>query len=108
MTNCRVRSFYLNQETGILILGLQFLHQAKQGATPELVAWEEVKPLKRTASGYGMRIDPIYRTLRFHFALRRLADDTNLTSRVSPSNRSTRICYRLPCKLLKFCRLHQR
>ena len=37
-------------------------------------------------------------------ALRRLADDTNLTSRVSPSNRSTRICYRLPCKLLKFCR----
>jgi len=24
------------------------------------------KDLKRTASGYGMRIDPIYRTLRFH------------------------------------------
>ncbi len=46
MTNCRIRSFYLNQETGILILGLQFLHQAKQGATPELVAWEEVKPEK--------------------------------------------------------------
>ena len=46
MTNCRIRSFYLNQETGILNLGLQFLHQAKQGATPELVIWEEVTPEK--------------------------------------------------------------
>ncbi len=44
MTNCKIRSFYLDIETGVLTLGLQFLHQAKKGESPELVIWEKIGP----------------------------------------------------------------
>ncbi len=44
MTNCKIRSFYMNSETGFLHLGLQFSHQAKQSEKPEQVTWEEIEP----------------------------------------------------------------